>query len=132
MTDRFISSISLGCGPRIQERRGAHQVVCDDAEPDPASGAVRAMISTASQTMSSLEHTDSAFAPDTPALTAAEPTLSFVRAPRRGFPSRSRQNHSSDTAYQRRVFVFRGSKAAIGGGQIRGCLLYTSDAADEL
>jgi hypothetical protein len=68
--------------------------------------------------MSSLEHTNPAFASDPPALTATEPALSFVRASRRRFPSRSRQDHSPDTARERRLFVLGRRKPTIRCGDI--------------
>ena len=51
--------------------------------------AVGAMVATASQSMSSFEHTDAAFAADAPALAATEPALAFVRAPRRRISGRA-------------------------------------------
>jgi len=69
--------------------------------------------------MSPLEHTDPAFAAYAPALTATEPALPFVCASGRRFPARARQNHASDAACQRRIFVLGGGKAAIGGGDMR-------------
>jgi hypothetical protein len=69
--------------------------------------------------MSSLAHTDPTFATDAPAPTTTEPPLPLVRTPRRRFPSRSRQNHSADTARERGVFVLGREKATIGCGHIR-------------
>ena len=109
----------LGGGSRVQEGRGAHQIVCNDTEPDPASGAVRAMIPTASQAMPSLEHTDTAFAADAPALSAAKPPLSLIGAPRRGFPTGPRQHDAADAARQRRVFILGRGEAAVRRREIR-------------
>lgn len=58
----FISPSSLCGGPRVQERRGAHEVIGNDAEADPASSAIRAMVATAPQAVPSFDHTDAAFA----------------------------------------------------------------------
>src|SRR5262249_44171598 len=68
--------------------------------------------------MSALEHTDPAFAPDTPALTTTEPSLAFVRASHRGFASGSRQNDPPDTARKRGIFVLGRGEATIGGRDI--------------
>ena len=68
--------------------------------------------------MSSLEHTDPTFTPDTPALSATEPSLAFMRTPRRCLPSSAEANHPSDAARERRVFVLGGRKATIAGGDI--------------
>src|SRR5687768_13947501 len=68
---------SLRGGPRIQERRAAHQVVGNDPEADPSGRAVRPVISTAPQAMSPFDHTDAAFAADAPALATAKPSLPF-------------------------------------------------------
>src|SRR6266511_3447944 len=78
------------------------------------------MIATAAETMATFEHTDAAFAPHAPALTATEPALPLIRASRGCFSSGSRQYYPSDTACERRLFVLGGGKAAIGGGNIRG------------
>ena len=119
LSDRFISSSSLCGGPRVQEGRGAHQIVGDDAEPDPASDAVRAMVATASQAMPTFEHTDAAFAPDAPALAAAEPALSFMRASRRRFaPGRGKITRRTPRV-SGRVFILGRGKAAIARGKIR-------------
>ncbi len=75
------SSFPLCRGPRIQEFRGAHKVVGDDSEPDPVRGAGGVTIATPSKTMSPFEHIGPTFALDAPALSATEPTLSFMRTP---------------------------------------------------
>ena len=77
------------------------------------------MMSTAAQTMASLEHTAAAFAADTPAPTATEPALPFVCASRQRFPSRSRQNHASNASLKRRLFVPGRRETPIGGSDIR-------------
>src|SRR4051794_1307929 len=84
---------SLRGGPRIHKGRGVHEIVGDDAESHPASDAIGAMVPTASQTMPSLEHADAAFAANAPALAAPKPALPLMRAPRRRFPTWSRQDH---------------------------------------
>src|SRR5258708_37887206 len=76
------------------------------------------MIATASKTMSSLEHTDRSFAPNTPALSATEPAVPFVRASRGRLPSRSRQDDTPNTASERRLFILGGGKATIRSGDI--------------
>ena len=84
LTDRFILSfVSMRWPARSRKVAHAHQIVGDDAEPDPAVHAVGAMVATAAQAMTSFEHTDAAFAADAPALPATEPSLPFMRAPRR-------------------------------------------------
>jgi len=105
---------------RLQERCGVHQVVGDDAESDPASDAVGTAISAASQTVAPLEHTDAAFAADSPALTTTKPALAFVHAPRRCFPPLAWQNHASDAARQCRIFVPDRREAPIGRRDVRG------------
>ena len=120
LSDRFISPNPLRGCPRVQEGRGVNQIVGDDAEADQPSDSVGNVIPTAAETVSSLEHTDSPFAADSPALTAAEPPLAFVRPSGRGFPSLARQNHASDTACECRIFVLGGGKPAIGRGDIWG------------
>lgn len=47
--------------------RAAHQVIRDDTERDPASRAIRAMVTKAPQTVPSFDHTDTAFTADAPA-----------------------------------------------------------------
>jgi hypothetical protein len=101
----FISSSSLSSGPRVQERRRAHQVIGNHAEPDPPSGAVRASIATAPQAMAPFDDADAAFAADAPPLPAAEPSLSFVRPSRRSLAARSRQDDPSHPALRRGLFV---------------------------
>ena len=88
--------------------------------PSPTQRAVpsRATIPTTSETMSSLEHADPPFAADAPALTATEPALPFVRAPRRCFSPRSRQNHSPDSARERGIFVLSRRETTIRGGEV--------------
>ena len=77
------------------------------------------MVATAPQAMSSFEHTDAAFASDAPALAAAEPALTLIGAPRRRLGAATRQDHASDTAVNRRLFVAGRAEAAIASGQIR-------------
>jgi hypothetical protein len=101
LTGRFMSAIRLCGGPRAYECGGAHQVVCDDTEPDPANCAVSAVIATASQPMSSFEHTDPTFRSDAPPRAAAEPPLSFIRTTRRRCPTRMRQDDSPYAAADR-------------------------------
>src|SRR5258708_30464904 len=76
------------------------------------------MIATASKTMSSLEHTDRSFAPNTPALSATEPAVPFVRASRGRLPSRSRQDDTPNAGRERGLFILGGGKATIGSGDI--------------
>src|SRR5215207_11707861 len=77
------------------------------------------MVATASQPMTSLQDTDAPFAPDAPALTAAEPGLTFVRASRRRFGSTARQDDASHAAVGGGVFVGRRAEAPIARGKIR-------------
>lgn len=53
----FISPRLCG-GPRIQDGCGAHQVVRDDAEPDPPGRVLDSAIAAAAQPMSSFQHTE--------------------------------------------------------------------------
>src|SRR3989442_2186467 len=96
---------SLCGGPRICERRDVYQIVSDHPEADPAVHAVDAMVATAAQAMATFEHTDAAFAPDAPALAAAEPVLALIGTPRGRLGAATRQDHASDTA--------------VGGGPVR-------------
>src|SRR5258707_7425001 len=91
------------------ERRDVHQIVGDHPEADPAVHAVDAMVATAAQAMATFEHTDAAFAPDAPALAAAEPVLALIGPPRRRLRAATRQDHASDTPSRGSLFV---------GGQI--------------
>ena len=96
--DRVITATSLcGCTSTGESRDG-DQVVRNDAEPDPSRRAVHTSITTALQSMASLEHTDPALASDAPALAAAKPALALERAPGRRFGSGTRQDHASDAA----------------------------------
>src|SRR2546425_7350711 len=81
--------------------------------------AVDAMIATAAQAMATFEHTDATFASDTPALTAAEPVLTLIGAPRRRLGAAPRQDHASDPAVGGSLFVGRRAEPAIAGGEIR-------------
>ena len=105
VSGRFISPISLCGGPRVREGRGVHQIVRDDAEADPAVHAVGAMVATATESMSTFEHTDAAFAADAPALSATEPALAFIRAPRRRLRAAPRQAPPVGRRGRRRLFV---------------------------
>src|SRR5467141_2643225 len=58
VSDRFLSPISLCGGPGPREARGAHQIVRDDTQTDPAVHAVFAMVATAIESVSTFEHTD--------------------------------------------------------------------------
>ncbi len=116
----LVGRLFLSGGPRVQGGRGAHQVVRDDAEPDPASGAVGTTVATAPQAMPSCDHTDAPLAPDAPALSAAEPSLAFVRPSRRRLPSGPRHNDPSPPALHRRLFVPSQGKAPIARGDVRG------------
>src|SRR5260370_40653841 len=79
----FLVSLCNGNGPRPCEGGDGHEIVGDHAEADPAVHAVDPMIATAAQAMATFEHTDAAFAPDAPALAAAEPGLAVIGPPRR-------------------------------------------------
>jgi protein-disulfide isomerase len=68
--------------------------------------------------MPSLEHTDAAFATDAPALPAAKPALPLMRAPRRRFPTRSRQHDAADATRQRRLLILGRGKAAIRSREV--------------
>src|SRR5712691_6291130 len=81
--------------------------------------AVLAMVTTAVQSMSAFEHTDSAFRADAPPLTPTEPALAFVRAPREGLRAPARQDDSANAANGRRLFIGRGAEPAIAGGKVR-------------
>jgi hypothetical protein len=109
-------------GPRVQERRGAHEVIGNDAEADPASGTFRAMVATAPQAVPSFDHTDAAFAPDAPALSAPEPSLSFIGAPRRCLSPRARQDDPSHAAARRRLFIGSRRESAITRGDVWGAI----------
>src|SRR5262249_58536907 len=113
------SRCSLRGDPRIQLCRGTHQVIGNDAETDPPMRAVRAMIATASQAMSPLEHTDAALAAHAPVLTAPEPRLPFVRAARRRLASLARQDHPTHAALMRGLFILGGGEAPIDRRYIR-------------
>lgn len=102
----------------MQERRGAHQVIRNDAEADPSSRAVRAVIATAPQAVPSFDHADAAFAADAPALSAPKPSLSFMRAPRRRFPSGPRPDDASHAPLHGRVFVLGRGKVSVAGGDV--------------
>src|SRR5262245_48684362 len=91
LSDRFISFVSRRGGPRVQERRGAHQVISNDAEADPARGPISTVIPTASQAMPSFDHTDPAFTADTPALSPAKPPLTLMGTSRGCFASGARE-----------------------------------------
>src|SRR6266545_5718006 len=78
------------------------------------------MIATAAQAMATFEHTDAAFAPDAPALAAAEPVLALIGPPRRRLRAATRQDHASDTPSRRGLFVGRRAEPTITSGQIRG------------
>jgi hypothetical protein len=115
----FRSPSSLRGGPRVQERSGAHQVIRNDAETDPAGHAVCVSIETSSQTMPSFDHTDASFAADTPALSAPEPALPLVDAPSWCFPPRPGQDDPSHPAGDRRLFVLRRRESPIAGRELR-------------
>ena len=106
--------------PRGHERRRVDQVVGNDPEPDPASGAVSASIATAPQAMTSFDHTDAPFAPDAPPLAAAEPSLPLMRTPRRRFPSWSRQDHTTHSALQCGLFVLGRREPPISRSDVGG------------
>src|SRR2546425_13373945 len=78
------------------------------------------MVATATQAMSTFEHTDATFASDAPALPAAEPTLTFMGAPRRRLGATTRQHHATDAAIGRGLFIGRGAETPIARGEIRG------------
>src|SRR4029453_17871062 len=118
MSDRFISPISLCGGPRAREGRGTHQIVRDDAEADPAMHAVFTMVATAVESMSALEYTDSAFRADAPPLPATEPALALKRLSCRRLRAAAWQDHASNTAIDRRLFIGRGAETTVARGQI--------------
>ena len=99
--------------------RDVHQIVGDDTEPDPSVHAVDTMVATAAQAVSTFEHTDATFAPDAPALPAAEPALAFIGAPRWRLGAGPRQDHASHAAVNRRLLVAGRAEAAVARGQIR-------------
>src|ERR1700680_112090 len=103
----------------MYEGRDVHQIVSDHTEADPAVHAVDAMVATAAKAMATFEHTDAAFAPDAPALAAAEPVLALIGTPRGRLGTATRQDHASDTAVGGGLFVGRRAEGAIAGGQIR-------------
>ena len=111
--------VPLCGGPRFCKGRDVHQIVSDDAEPDPSVHAVDAMVATATQAVTTFEHTDATFAPDAPALAAAEPVLPLIGTPRRRLGAATRQDHASNTASGGGLFVGRRAEAAIARGQIR-------------
>ena len=94
-------------------------MISDDAEADPSVHAVEAMVATAAQAVTTREHTDATFAPDAPALPAAEPALTFMGAPRRRLGAGPRQDHPSHAAVHRRLFVAGRAETAVARGQIR-------------
>ena len=101
-----------------QHRCDTHKVVSDDPETNPSTDAIGAAVATASEPMSTFEHTDSAFAPDTPALPTPKPSLPFMGAPRRCFAARLRQHNPPDAAGIRGGLVRGRRKAPITGGQV--------------
>src|SRR5215203_775680 len=76
------------------------------------------MVATAAQAMSTFEHTDSAFAPDAPALPAPEPALPLMGTPRRRLGAALRQDHAAHATVHRRLFVTGGAEAAVARGQV--------------
>src|SRR5205814_9949038 len=85
-------------------------------------GALRAMVATAPQAMPSFDHPDTAFASDTPALPAPKPSLSFMRAPRRCFPSGPRQDNASHPAAGGRLFIGGRGESTITSSDVRGTI----------
>src|SRR5712692_4798160 len=77
---------------RRGDRRGEVRhfgVIASDLEP--LDKVVRALRE--SQSMALFEHTEQAFAPDTPSLAASEPAWTFIRAPRGRLGAAPRQDH---------------------------------------
>src|SRR5438874_1672724 len=119
LTDRFIFLVALSGGPRFSKGRDVHQIVGDDTEPDPTMHAVDAMVATTTQAVTTFEHTDAPFAPDAPALPAAEPALTFMGTPRRRLGAGPRQDHTSYAAVNRRLFIASRAETTVACGQIR-------------
>src|SRR4029453_17206801 len=103
-----------------QYGRGAHEVIGDHPETYPSTDAVGPAVATTPETMSTFDHANAAFAPHAPALPAAEPSLSFMGAPRWRFAAWPGQDDASDAAHHGGLFIRRGGKAAIARRQVRG------------
>ena len=119
----FISPISvcdrLARRPLVHQRRRASQVIGDDPEADPSSGAISASIATAPQPVASFDHADATFAANAPPLSAAKPALALMRAPRRRFPAGPGQDHPTHPARDRGLFIRRRRESTISRRDIR-------------
>src|SRR5437588_11859883 len=81
--------------------------------------AVFTMVATAVESVSTFEHTNTAFTANAPSLPATEPALPFIRASRGRLRSSPRQDHPSDAAVDRGLFIPSGCESAVTGGQVR-------------
>jgi hypothetical protein len=95
--------------------RGTHQLVHDDIHTDPATHAVFTMVATAIESVSAFEHTDPAFTADAPPLSATEPALVFLRAPRWRLRAVSRHDHAPHATVGGGLLVRGRAEAAITG-----------------
>ena len=76
------------------------------------------MIATAVESMSSFQDADATFRADAPPLPATEPALAFIGPPRRRLWAAPRQDHASNAAIDRRLFIGRGAETTVARGQI--------------
>src|SRR5262245_42312175 len=94
----FHVTVPLCGGVRSRKCRGAHQVIGDHAESDPAVHAIEAMVATPVESMPSFQNANAAFRADTPPLPATEPPLTFIGLPRWRLRAAPRQDHTSHAA----------------------------------
>src|SRR5438270_6184636 len=81
--------------------------------------AVFTMVATAVESVSTFEHTNTAFTANAPSLPATEPALPFIRASRGRLRTSPRQDHPSDATVDRGLFITSGCESAVTGGQVR-------------
>src|SRR6266545_5024392 len=96
------------------------QIVGDQAPADPAFHPVVAMIPTAIQAMAAFEPTDASLNAGTPAASASEPVLCFMRSPLLRLRSWLGNHDLFDPFIPRIPFPCRRVCAAIAGQQARG------------